>query len=115
MKPRRTKLLLTVVVVVVIAGAAGWLRGCTGVDVESSDAVEIARPLIDFEPTDTDVRLVRQGFPGSPVWAVVFSIPDTDDPGEFIALTRVLVDAATGEIRSATDEMTGTQIEVDDG
>ncbi len=101
--PARVWLLAVGVAVLVIGGATGLLRSCSGVDVDADEAVEIARPHINFEPTDTNVRMVRQGFPGRPTWAVVFSIPDPSDPTKFSRLTAVRVDGRTGQVIQVED------------
>ena len=47
---------------------------------EKEEAISIARGVIDFEPTRTTIRLVRQGIGGTAVWAVSFSIPALAGP-----------------------------------
>ena len=41
---------------------------------QQGDAVAVARPNVDFKPQGYNIRLVRQGIPPRPVWAVSFWI-----------------------------------------
>ena len=73
-------------------------------DITAEEAVEIARPLIDFEPVNEGARFIRQGAQLRPVWAVSFSIPG-GGARDFERLTTVEVDAVTGDvIRIAIDD-----------
>lgn len=104
---RRVRLLLVGLAVLVIGGATGLLRGCSGVSVDKEEAVEIARAHIELDPDfdlEPDVRLLRQGFLGSPDWVVVFRVPDPDDPEQYQRQTSVMVDGRTGAVNSVVDE-----------
>ena len=81
----------------------GWLNGCLGQDqvtITESEAVEIARAEIDFEPTEVSTKFGRAGFGARPVWAVLFLVlsADSDDPDGFEHRTVVEVDATNGEV-----------------
>ena len=67
-------------------------------DVSEERAVEIARPHVEFTPEGHNIRLVRQGIPPHPFWAVSFWIKDRT--GEATDVTVVLIDAQTGRIAS---------------
>ena len=70
--------------------------GRTTPKVSKQEAVAVARPNVDFKPQGYNIRLVRQGIPPRPVWAVSFWIKDkTGTPTE---VTVVLVDASSGQI-----------------
>ena len=93
-RPGRVVVLLGVLLVIVAASGIFGARG--GPPVEKEEAISLAREEIDFEPTRTTIRLVRQGIGGTPFWAVSFSIPAAG--GTFERLTTVVVDAGTGDI-----------------
>ena len=67
-------------------------------------AVTLARKQVDFQPTRTQVRLVRQGIQSRPVWAVSLSVPT--GPDKFDRLAVVRVDANTGKIVSVAVQAT---------
>ena len=70
--------------------------GRTTPKVSKTDAVAVARPNVDFKPQGYNIRLLRQGIPPRPVWAVSFWIKDAT--GHATDVTIVLVDASTGQI-----------------
>jgi hypothetical protein len=67
-------------------------------------AIATARPQAGFEPTRTQVRLVRQGLDGHPYWAVSFSVPAPSGDG-YTRLTTVRVDANTGKVDAVNREI----------
>lgn len=79
-----------------LLAVTGVMSVSRGIAVEKEQAVELARQEIDFEPTQTTVRLLRQGFGGAPTWAVSFSIARSG--GGFERLTTVVVDATDGTV-----------------
>jgi hypothetical protein len=60
------------------------------------DAVAVARPNVDFKPQGYNIRLLRQGIPPRPVWAVSFWIRKAG--GGYSRITLVLVDANSGQV-----------------
>jgi hypothetical protein len=70
--------------------------GRTDTKVSKSDAIAVARPNVDFKPQGYNIRLLRQGIPPRPVWAVSFWIRKTG--GGFSRITLVLVDANSGRV-----------------
>jgi hypothetical protein len=70
--------------------------GRTNTKVSKDDAVAVARPKVDFKPQGYNIRLVRQGIPPRPVWAVSFWIRKVG--GGFSRITIVLVDANNGRV-----------------
>lgn len=93
---RSTKVVLLLGSVLLLLALTGVLSVSRGIAVEKEEAIEIAREAIDFEPTRTTVRLLRQGFSASPAWAVSLSIPS--EAGGFHRLTTVVVSATDGSI-----------------
>jgi hypothetical protein len=61
-------------------------------------AVARAERQVSFDPTRTQVRLVRQGLGSKPFWIVSLSIPG--DRGGFAELAVVRVNANTGKVAS---------------
>ncbi|MCY4663731.1 MAG: hypothetical protein OXC00_03595 [Acidimicrobiaceae bacterium] len=103
--PGRTKLLIAVgVLLVVIFGT----QSCQGVDVSEEQATATARSALAaepgaFEPSETEAKVLRQGFPPTPVWVVVFTVADPEGGSEdFLRHAAVWVDAQTGSVRQVT-------------
>jgi hypothetical protein len=71
--------------------------GRTTPKVSKADAVAAARPNVDFKPQGYNIRLVRQGIPLRPVWAVSFWIRKSGGGG-YSRITLVLVDANSGRV-----------------
>ena len=71
--------------------------GRTTPKVNKADAVAVARPNVDFRPQGYNIRLVRQGIPPRPVWAVSFWIRKSGGGG-YSRITLVLVDANSGRV-----------------
>jgi hypothetical protein len=71
--------------------------GRTNPNVNKEDAVAVARPNVDFKPQGHNIRLVRQGIPPRPVWAVSFWIRKSGGGG-YSRITLVLVDANSGRV-----------------
>jgi hypothetical protein len=60
------------------------------------EAIRRAEQRVDFEPTERQVRLLRQGLGSKPFWMVSLSVPRDD--GTFKELAVVQVNANTGKI-----------------
>jgi hypothetical protein len=75
-------------------------RGCQDeqVQISSDEAVEVARAEVDFEPTDTQIRLLRQGINREPFWFVSLGLESKRDPDIFARLAVVKIAAETGEV-----------------
>jgi hypothetical protein len=70
------------------------------VRITKAQAVATAERQIEFDPTRTQVRLLRQGLNSKPFWIVSLSIPrgESLDTQEFSELAVVKVDANTGKV-----------------
>jgi hypothetical protein len=68
--------------------------------VSKEQAISTAQRQIDFKPTRTQVRLLRQGLNSRPNWIVSLSIPSGNSLStqEFRELALVRVDANTGKV-----------------
>jgi hypothetical protein len=87
------------VVLVVLALAFVVARSCqqSQVRITKEQAIERAEREVDFRPTRTVVRLLRQGLNSKPFWVVSLSIPLRDRDG-FRRLAVVRIDANTGKV-----------------
>jgi hypothetical protein len=68
-------------------------------------AVATATRAVDFKPTRTQVRFVRQGLNGHPYWAVSLAIPRRSGKG-FERVTTARVDANNGKLVALTQDQT---------
>jgi hypothetical protein len=70
------------------------------VRITKEQAVATAERQISFEPTRTQVRMLRQGLNSKPFWVVSLSVPRGDDldTQDFRQLAVVKVDANTGKV-----------------
>jgi len=91
-------------VLLLTLGALGVLRADADVEVPEGDAIATAVEAIDFEPVNTDARLLREGFMLQPVWAVSLSVPlDGGGAADFAQLATVEINARTGEVIRVTE------------
>jgi hypothetical protein len=76
-------------------------RGCqqAQIRVSQSEAIATAKAQVDFKPTDTAIRLLRQGLSTKPFWIVVLY---TRKDGDLIPRAQVHIDAKTGEVTQVT-------------
>jgi len=93
------------VVVALFLATAVVAQNCQKAQVRltKEQAIAAARKQVDFRPTQTQVRLVRQGVTSRPYWAVSLSIPTGQ--GRFDRLTTVRVDANTGKVAAVNREV----------
>ena len=98
-------LLLIVVGLILLALFLFAPGSCSGVDISEGEAVATARATLDahadaFTPERTEAKVLRQGFPPTPMWVVVFTVPDpAGGPEDFLHHAAIWVHAGTGEIR----------------
>jgi len=78
-------------------------RSCQASQVRISQtrAIDIARQQVNFQPKQTQIRLLREGLNSHPFWAVSLSIPSG---GGYRKLTVVRVDANTGTVAGVDDQ-----------
>ena len=95
--PTSGKTVLALGSLLLVLVVCGGLSAGSDVDITFDQAIELARPEIDFDPEVEGARLVRQGFSNLPVWAVVFEIPGSED-FEYEELMMVEIDARTGAV-----------------
>ena len=69
--------------------------------VTKDGAIATAKAQVEFRPTRTQIRLLRQGLSSTPTWVVSLSVPRPGAPlntQEFKELAVVRVDANTGKV-----------------
>jgi hypothetical protein len=72
--------------------------------VGQDQAIATARKQVDFVPTRTQIRLLRQGLTSHPYWAVSLSVPKPRGRG-YSRLATVRVDANNGKVAAVTREI----------
>jgi hypothetical protein len=83
--------------------------------VTEEQAIAIAEQEVEFEPTRTVIRFLRQGVNREPFWLVSLSIPVPGEDEIYRRLAVVRIDARTGEVEdvrgqtSALPDENGTQ------
>jgi hypothetical protein len=101
---RSTRFVVALGAVLLLLAVTGVMQADRGVTVSSEEAVAAALEVVDFEPENVQVRLIRQGISLRPVWGVSLSIP-VPGTNDFEQLTTVEVDAADGTVlRVVTSE-----------
>jgi hypothetical protein len=91
------------VIVAVLALAFVVARSCQQAQVRltKEQAIERAEQQVDFTPTRTAVRLLRQGLSSKPFWIVSLSIPRREGKG-YRRLAVVRIDANSGKVAEVT-------------
>jgi hypothetical protein len=64
---------------------------------DKNEAIATAKHQVDFTPTRTQVRLLRQGLNSKPYWIVSLSRPGKEK-GTFSELAVVRIDANSGKV-----------------
>jgi hypothetical protein len=67
------------------------------VRVSKEQAIQTARQQVSFDPTRTQIRMLRQGINSKPFWMVSLSIPGEAE-GTFRRIAVVQVNANTGKV-----------------
>jgi hypothetical protein len=86
-------------VLLVLVGAFAVSQTCqkSNVRLTKDQAIELAEKQVDFEPTNEQVRFLRQGLQSRPFWMVSLSVPGKQQ-GSFKELAVVQINANTGKI-----------------
>jgi hypothetical protein len=88
-----------IVAVLVVAFVAAQTCQQSQIRIDKDQAIAKAKQEIDFTPTRTQIRLLRQGITSEPYWIVSLSIP-TDRNDVFRKLALVKIDANSGKVHS---------------
>jgi hypothetical protein len=95
------------VIAAVLVAAFFVSRGCqeAQIKVTQQEAIATAKRQVDFVPQNTQIRFLRQGLDRHPFWFVSLSIPSATNPGGFLRLTLVKIDADTGDVNEVTEQV----------
>ena len=102
--PGRPMLLIVVGLILVIL-LVFFPGSCSGIDIEEDQAIATARAALEthprtFTPERTETKILRQGFPPTAMWVIVFTVQDPEGgPEDFLRHAAIWVDAGTGELR----------------
>ncbi len=79
--------------------------------IDEQEAIALAKQQVDFEPKETQIRLVRQGLNRKPFWFVSLSDPigSPTSPEGFSRLVVVKIDANTGSVEEVNRQGEGTE------
>jgi hypothetical protein len=94
---------LVIVAVLAVAFVAAQTCQKSQIRYTKEQAIATAEDRIDFTPTRTQIRLLRQGINSKPFWIVSLSIP-AEQEDTFRRLALVKVDANTGEVESVKQQ-----------
>ncbi len=91
--------------VIVLGLAFVVSRSCqqSQIRITKEQAIATAERQIDFDPANTQVRLLRQGLSSEPFWVVSLSIP-TGQRDRFSQLAVVRIDANTGAVADVKEQ-----------
>jgi hypothetical protein len=92
-----------IVAVLVLAFVVAQTCQKSSIRLDKNQAIAKAEDQIDFKPTQTQIRLLRQGVPSEPFWVVSLSRPGKAE-GTFSALAVVRIDANTGKVESVKQQ-----------
>jgi hypothetical protein len=87
------------VIVAVLAVAFVAAQTCqkSSVRLDKNQAIAKAEGQVDFSPTRTQVRFLRQGLTSKPYWVVSLSVPGSR-PNTFSKLAVVRINANSGKV-----------------
>jgi hypothetical protein len=89
--------------VLVVAFIAAQTCQKSQIRINKDQAIATAKERVDFTPTRTQVRMLRQGVTSKPYWIVSLSIP-TEQNDVFRELALVKIDANTGKVDSVRSQ-----------
>ncbi|WP_420446274.1 hypothetical protein [Candidatus Poriferisodalis sp.] len=98
-------ILLIVVGLILVVALVFFPGSCSGVDIEEGQAIATAQGALEahpdaFTPERTETKILRQGFPPTAMWVVVFTVQDPEGgPEDFLHHAAIWVDAGTGKLR----------------
>ncbi len=92
-----------IVAVLVLAFVVAQTCQRSSIRLDKNQAIAKAKDQVDFKPTHTQIRLLRQGVPSKPFWVVSLSRPGKAE-GTFSALAVVRIDANTGKVETVKEQ-----------
>jgi hypothetical protein len=92
-----------IVAVLLLAFAASQTCQKSSIRLDKDEAIAKATQQVDFKPTSTQIRLLRQGLTSKPYWVVSLSRPGKRE-GTFSALAVVRINANTGKVETVEQQ-----------
>jgi hypothetical protein len=92
-----------IVAVLVLAFVSAQTCQKSSIRLDKSQAIAKATEQVDFSPTHTQIRLLRQGINSKPFWIVSLSRPGKRE-GTFSALAVVRINANTGKVETVMQQ-----------
>jgi len=94
------------VIVVLLAVTGVAARSCqqAQIRITKEQAMASAERRVSFEPTNVQVRMLRQGLTSRPFWIVSLSVPREGTTQVFDELAVVRVNANTGKVEDVTEQ-----------
>jgi hypothetical protein len=92
-----------IVAVLVLAFVAAQTCQKSSIRLDKNQAIAKATQRVDFKPTRTQVRLLRQGVTSRPYWMVSLSRRGKR-PGTFSELAVIRINANTGKVETVTQQ-----------
>jgi hypothetical protein len=89
--------------VLVLAFVASQTCQKSSIRLEKDEAIAKATRQVDFKPTHTQIRLLRQGLTSKPYWVVSLSRPGKRE-GTFSDLAVVRINANTGKVETVKQQ-----------
>ena len=89
--------------VLVVAFVASQTCQKSSIRLDKDQAIAKATSQVDFSPTRTQVRLLRQGITSKPYWIVSLSRPGNRS-GTFSALAVIRINANTGKVETVNQQ-----------
>jgi hypothetical protein len=92
-----------IVAVLVLAFVAAQTCQKSSIRLDKDEAIAKATQQVDFKPTSTQIRLLRQGLTSKPYWVVSLSRRG-ERPGTFSELAVVRINANTGKVETVNQQ-----------
>jgi hypothetical protein len=92
-----------IVAVLVVAFVASQTCQKSSIRIEKDEAIATATQQVDFKPTQTQIRLLRQGISSKPYWVVSLSRPGKRED-TFSELAVIRINANTGKVETVKQQ-----------
>lgn len=92
-----------IVAVLVLAFIAAQTCQKSSIRLDKNQAIAKATQRVDFRPTRTQIRLLRQGITSTPYWVVSLSRPGKR-PDTFSELAVIRINANTGKVETVSQQ-----------
>jgi hypothetical protein len=92
-----------IVAVLVLAFVSAQTCQKSSIRLDKNQAIAKATEQVDFKPTRTQIRLLRQGITSRPYWVVSLSRPGKRE-GTFSELAVIRINANTGRVETVKQQ-----------